>query len=126
MATGLPAAAVGKHSSTAGDIEWLGSESRRGRISMAGRADPSRSRPGRTGAGPDYHDPSAGIGGAPEARSALMLRLALAVFGFVVLAGLGALALARHAPGWATVSWVLALTAVADIVVVRRRQIQEN
>jgi hypothetical protein len=55
-----------------------------------------------------------------------MLRLALAVFGFVVLAGLGALALARHAPGWATVSWVLALTAVADIVVVRRRQIQEN
>lgn len=42
----------------------------------------------------DYHDPTAGIGGAPPARSALTLRLWLASFGFVlgavitVLAGL--------------------------------------
>jgi hypothetical protein len=93
---------------------------------MGERADPPRSRSGRTGARPDHHDPTAGIGGAPAARSALTLRLALAVFGFVVLAGLGALALVRHAPGWAAVSWVLASTAVADVVVVRRRQIQEH
>ena len=29
----------------------------------------------------DYHDPTAGIGGAPPARTALGLRLALAIFG---------------------------------------------
>ena len=30
---------------------------------------------------PDYHDPTAGFAGAPPARSALTLRLILAVFG---------------------------------------------
>src|SRR3954467_12482884 len=33
---------------------------------------------------PDYHDPTAGFGGAAPARSALTLRLVLAVFGLIV------------------------------------------
>ena len=32
---------------------------------------------------PDYHDPLAGIGGAPPALSALTLRLVLATFGLL-------------------------------------------
>lgn len=34
----------------------------------------------------DYHDPTAGIGGAPPARSALTLRLVLAGWGFLICA----------------------------------------
>jgi hypothetical protein len=35
----------------------------------------------------DYHDPTAGVGGAAPARSALTLRLVLAAFGLVFCAG---------------------------------------
>ena len=34
----------------------------------------------------DYHDPTAGIGGAPAARSALTMRLILASFGLIACA----------------------------------------
>jgi hypothetical protein len=34
----------------------------------------------------DYHDPTAGIGGAPPARSALTMRLILASFGLIACA----------------------------------------
>jgi hypothetical protein len=71
---------------------------------------------------PDYHDPTAGVGGAPAAVSALTLRLVLALFGFVVLGALGGVALAVHAPGYAAVAWFFALTAAIDAFVVRRRQ----
>lgn len=70
----------------------------------------------------DYHDPTAGFGGAPPARSALTLRLLLAIFGLVVMAALGVLAFVRHATVLATIAWVIALTAVVDIVVVVRRR----
>jgi len=35
----------------------------------------------------DYHDPTAGFGGAPPARSALTLRAVLAAFGLVFCTG---------------------------------------
>jgi uncharacterized membrane protein len=75
---------------------------------------------------PDYHDPTAGIGGAPAAASALTLRLVLALFGCVVLAALGGIALAVHAPVYAAVAWFFALTAAVDAFVVRRRQADER
>jgi uncharacterized membrane protein len=75
---------------------------------------------------PDYHDPTAGVGGAPAAASALTLRLVLALFGLVVLGALGGLALAVQAPGYAAVAWLLALTAAIDALVVRRRQAHER
>jgi hypothetical protein len=69
----------------------------------------------------DYHDPTAGIGGAPPARSALALRLVLAVFGLVVCAA-GAVAFAVvGAPAGAVVMGVLAAVAAVDVVVVSRR-----
>ena len=72
---------------------------------------------------PDHHDPTAGLGGARPAQSALTLRLALAAFGlvFCVLAGLGWLA--TDLPTWpAVVLFVLAAVAAVDLVVIIRRK----
>jgi hypothetical protein len=72
---------------------------------------------------PDHHDPTAGIGGAAPARSALTLRLVLAVFGlvFCVAAGLGWLA--ADLPAWPGVALlVLGAVAAVDIVVILRRK----
>jgi hypothetical protein len=63
----------------------------------------------------DYHDPTAGMGGAPPARSALGLRLVLASFGVVVCSA-GAVAFAL-----VVVAAVLAAVAMVDIAVVIRR-----
>lgn len=75
----------------------------------------------------DYHDPTAGIAGAPPARSALGLRLVLAVFGLVVCAG-GAVAFVlidETAIGVGLA--VLALVAAIDAgVVVRRRRWEQQ
>jgi hypothetical protein len=73
---------------------------------------------------PDHHDPTAGFGGAPPARSALTLRLVLAVFGLVVSVGCGLLWLAvEELPAWpAVVLFVLGAIAAVDIVVVARRK----
>lgn len=69
----------------------------------------------------DYHDPTAGIAGAPPARSALGLRLVLAVFGFVVCVA-GAVAFAVvGAPVVTVVLGVLAAIAVVDVLIVVRR-----
>ena len=69
----------------------------------------------------DYHDPTAGIGGAPPARSALGLRLVLAFFGVVVCTG-GAVAFAViDKPVLVVVLAVLAAVAIVDIAVVIRR-----
>jgi hypothetical protein len=69
----------------------------------------------------DYHDPTAGIGGAPPARSALGLRLVLALFGVVVCAA-GAVAFAIvRAPIGTVVLGVLTLIAAIDVAVVTRR-----
>jgi Family of unknown function (DUF6343) len=72
---------------------------------------------------PGYHDPTAGIGGAAPARSALTLRLYLAVFGLVTSAALAIWMYVVDAPtGFVVVLVVLAATAVFDIAVVLRRK----
>lgn len=72
---------------------------------------------------PDYHDPTAGLGGAPPARSALTLRLVLAVFGLAVCLAGGILFLRVGGPVWtAAVLFVLAGVALVDIAVVARRK----
>src|SRR5215210_4764200 len=50
---------------------------------------------------PDHHDPTAGFAGARPARSALTLRLVLAVFGLVVCVAGGVAFLAAGLPVWA-------------------------
>jgi hypothetical protein len=72
---------------------------------------------------PDHHDPTAGFAGAPPARSALTLRLILALFGLVVclVGGLGWLA--TDLPVWpAVLLLVFAVVAAVDIVVIVRRK----
>lgn len=72
---------------------------------------------------PDYHDPTAGIGGAPPAQSALTLRLALAAFGLVFCLVAGILWLAADIPAWpGVVLLVLAAVAAVDLVVIIRRK----
>jgi hypothetical protein len=74
----------------------------------------------------DYHDPTAGIGGAPPARSALRLRLVLASFGVVVCSA-GAVAFAMiDKPVLVAVVAVLAVIAIVDMGVVLRRQRNEH
>jgi hypothetical protein len=58
----------------------------------------------------DYHDPTAGFGGAPAARSALTLRLLLAGFGFVISAVVTFLA-AR-----ADLTWLMLLAVVFAVI----------
>jgi Family of unknown function (DUF6343) len=73
---------------------------------------------------PDHHDPTAGFAGARPARSALTLRLVLAVFGLVVSVGGGLLWLAvEELPVWpAVVLFVLGAVAAVDIAVIVRRK----
>jgi hypothetical protein len=72
---------------------------------------------------PDYHDPTAGLGGAPPAQSALTLRLVLALFGLVVSVAGGLGWLATDLPAWpAVVLFVLGAIALVDIVVILRRK----
>jgi Family of unknown function (DUF6343) len=70
---------------------------------------------------PDYHDPLAGVGGAPPAQSALTLRLVLAIFGLIFTLG-AAIILTAAGFGWLGIVFlVIALTAAIDIVVISRR-----
>ena len=72
---------------------------------------------------PGYHDPTARIGGAAPAYSALTLRLWLAVFGLVVCTALAIWLYLIDVPsGFVIVLVVLAATAVIDIAVVARRK----
>jgi hypothetical protein len=73
---------------------------------------------------PDHHDPTAGFGGAPPARSALTLRLVLATFGLLFCLGAGLFWLSTDdLPVWpAVVLFVLAAVAAVDLVVVARRK----
>ena len=72
---------------------------------------------------PDYHDPTAGFGGAPPAQSALTLRLVLAAFGLVVCVAGGIVLLVAGVPAWiAVVLFVLAAVALVDLAVVIRRK----
>ena len=72
---------------------------------------------------PDHHDPTAGVGGAAPAQSALTLRLWLAAFGLVFCLVAGVLWLAADLPAWPGVLLlVLAAVAAVDLVVVVRRK----
>jgi Flp pilus assembly protein TadB len=72
---------------------------------------------------PDHHDPTAGVGGAAPAQSALTLRLVLAAFGVVVCGAGAVVLLAAGAPvAVAVVFVVLAAVALVDLVVVARRK----
>ena len=73
----------------------------------------------------DYHDPTAGIGGAPPARSALTMRLILASFGLIACATGAVLFLtAVIQPAIAAVLAFFAAVALADLAVVARRKLR--
>ncbi|MER7012697.1 DUF6343 family protein [Saccharopolyspora sp. NPDC000359] len=76
---------------------------------------PKRSREEYERGLPGYHDPMAGVGGAPYARSALTLRLWLAGFGLVFCAG-AAVVLFLVLPELAWFAWVLVALAVIAAV----------
>jgi len=83
------------------------------------RADPRRYRKGL----PGYHDPTAGIGGAAPASSALTLRLYLALFGLLTCAALAIWLYVIDVPTvFVVVLVVLAATAVVDIAAIVRRK----
>ena len=90
------------------------------------REDPGRGPVDYSKGLPDHHDPTAGIGGAPPAQSALTLRLVLAAFGLVFCLGAGLLWLSGDdLPVWpAVVLFVLAAAAAVDLVVVARRKMR--
>ena len=72
---------------------------------------------------PDYHDPTAGFGGAPPAQSALTLRLVLAAFGLLICVAGGIVLLVAGVPVWvAVVLFVLGAVALVDLAVVARRK----
>jgi membrane protein implicated in regulation of membrane protease activity len=74
---------------------------------------------------PGYHDPTAGIGGAAPAQSALTLRLVLAAFGLVFCVVAGVLWLVSDLPVWpAVLLFVFAAVALVDLVVVARRKLR--
>lgn len=79
------------------------------------RADYERGLPG-------YHDPTARLGGATPALSALTLRAVLAGFGLVFCAGAAWFAFAADLPvlGWVLV--VLAVVAAVDLAWVLHRK----
>jgi hypothetical protein len=93
---------------------------------MDGMTDPRRprSREDYERGLPDYHDPTAGFAGAPPARSALTLRLVLAIFGLVVCVVGGVVLLAVDAVPVALpiVLFVFAAVAAVDIGVIVRRK----
>jgi hypothetical protein len=70
----------------------------------------------------DYHDPTAGLGGAAPARSALTLRLILAGFGFVISAAVTFLAARAELTWLVIIAVVLAMTAAVDFVWVLQRK----
>ncbi|WP_239333286.1 DUF6343 family protein, partial [Frankia sp. CiP3] len=67
-----------------------------------------------------------GPGGFPPARSALGLRLALALFGLLFCVGACAYYAVSDRPLPAAVLALIALTAVADLIVIMRRMRRER
>lgn len=71
----------------------------------------------------DHHDPTAGVGGAPPARSALTLRLVLALFGLLVgVAATVAVLLGPAPDAWAWATGALTAAAAVNVAVVLRRK----
>jgi len=75
-------------------------------------------RPGR----PGHRDPLAGIGGAAPARSALTLRLVLALLGLLSCAVIAVALFWSGHPVLGAVATVFAAIAVADAVVILHRR----
>jgi hypothetical protein len=79
-----------------------------------------------SGGGPprlDYHDPTAGIGGAPPAASALTLRLLLAGLALVCsVAGIVLLVFFGGSVALIVILALLALTAIADVLIIVARK----
>jgi Flp pilus assembly protein TadB len=71
---------------------------------------------------PDYHDPTAGFGGAPPAYSALTLRAVLAGFGLVFCAVAAALVIMAGLTVLGVALAVLAAIALADLAWVIHRK----
>jgi hypothetical protein len=84
--------------------------------------EPRRSRADYERGLPDHHDPTAGFGGAPPARSALTLRAVLAAFGLVFCAGAAWFAFAAHLTWLGVVLVVLAVVALVDLGVILNRK----
>ena len=85
------------------------------------------SRPRRTRADyerglPGYHDPTAGVGGAAPAHSALTLRAVLAGFGLVFCAVGALIMITAKLVAFGVVFAVLAVLALADLVWVIHRK----
>ena len=72
---------------------------------------------------PDYHDPTAGIGGSAPAYSALSVRLVLAIVTLVLAAGVAVLGLTIDVPWlyWSMLA-LIALVLVDIVVIVRRKR----
>ena len=89
---------------------------------QGGEARPRRTRADYQQGLPDYHDPTAGFGGAPPARSALTLRAVLAGFGlvFCAVAAVVLIGAGLVAPG--VVLAALAVIALADLAWVIHRK----
>lgn len=74
---------------------------------------------------PDYHDPLAGFGGAPPARSALTARLVFATIGLVLAIGAAILFAVASAPvGFTVVACILGAALLVDIAVIVRRKLR--
>ena len=84
-------------------------------------ADP-QDDPGYSAGLPDHHNPLRGAGGAPPAFSALTLRLALALFGFVLCAGGAVLLFVLGIIVLGIVFACAAAAALVDILVIARRK----
>jgi hypothetical protein len=89
---------------------------------MADAGRPHRQRADYERGLPDYHDPTAGFGGAAPARSALTLRAWLAGFGLVVcLVGAG-LAIYLGVTWFAWLMGAVALVAAVDLAWILHRK----
>lgn len=71
---------------------------------------------------PDHHDPTAGIGGAAPAYSALSLRLVLAIVALLLAIGVAILGLTLSIPALYWSMFVLVVIVIIDIVVILRRK----
>ncbi len=90
-------------------------------MSKTGR-QPRRQRADYAKGLPDYHDPTAGFGGAPPAQSALTLRAWLAGFGVVACVVGAVLAVYLGVTWFAWVMGVIAVVAAIDLAWVLRRK----
>ena len=69
-----------------------------------------------------YHDPTAGLGGAAPARSALTLRIVLATFGLLVCAAGAVVFWTTDARFYSAIAAVFAAVALVDLTLVIRRK----